>query len=326
MLDQRTTSRRWLVSILAAGLWIALLIPLTELAVQAQQSATDQPTADGAMEAGAFAEAPAPDAAANAEPVDNTANARMNVREGISFYSLVLKGGWFMIPIGIMSLIVVTIAIERMIALRSNRVLPEGLVEELGQLSGPHGTFDPRAAYRACQRFPSATANVVRAMLLKVGRPHSEVEHTVAEASEREAERLYANIRWLNLAAAVTPLIGLLGTVWGMIDAFHRTTQLTPGQNKADELATGIYIALVTTFGGLMVAIPAAIFAHFFEGRVQQLFHPIDELLFSLLPQIEQYEGRVRFSRQSGEGEPPKTGEYRPQTQSAPSERSNWSS
>ena len=52
-------------------------------------------------------------------------------------------------------------------------------------------------------------------MLLKVGRPHSEVEHTVAEASEREAERFYANVRWLNLAAGVAPLLGLLGTVWG---------------------------------------------------------------------------------------------------------------
>jgi biopolymer transport protein ExbB len=82
-----------------------------------------------------------------------------------------------------------------------------------------------------------------------------------------------------------------------MIDAFHRTTQLAPGQNKAEELATGIYIALVTTFGGLMVAIPAAICAHFFEGRIQKLFHQIDELLFNLLPQIERFEGQVRFGR-----------------------------
>ncbi len=134
-------------------------------------------------------------------------------------------------------------------------------------------------------------------MLLKVGRPHSEVEHTVAEASEREAERLYGLVRWLNLATTVTPMIGLLGTVWGMIEAFHRTTLLAPGQNKAQELATGIYIALVTTYGGLMVAIPSAILAHHFEGRIQKLFHQIDEMLYSLLPQIERFEGRVRFGR-----------------------------
>jgi biopolymer transport protein ExbB len=224
--------------------------------------------------------------------------------ESLNFFQLLLDGGFLMIPILFMSLLLVTFTIERLLGLRTNRVLPSGLVRDLGQLSGSQGSFDPRQAYRVCQQYPSAAANVVRAMLLKVGRPHSEVEHTVTEASEREAARLYANVRWLNLAAAVTPLMGLLGTVWGMIQAFHDTTQMMPGQNKADYLAEGIYIALVTTLAGLMVAIPAAIFSHYFEGRIQALFIQIDELLFNLMPQIERYEGRVRFGRGSdGSGE-----------------------
>jgi biopolymer transport protein ExbB len=217
--------------------------------------------------------------------------------EGINVFSLLVKGGFFMIPIFLMSLLVVTIVIERFIALRRDRVLPEELISELGQLGGSQGSFDPRQAYRICQRIPSAASTVICAMLLKVGRPHSEVEHAVAEASEREADRIYGNVRWLNLVAAVAPLMGLLGTVWGMIRAFHDTTQLAPGQNKADYLAEGIYVALVTTLGGLVVAIPAAIFAHWFEGRITGLFHQIDELLFNLMPQVERYEGRVRFSQ-----------------------------
>ena len=68
-------------------------------------------------------------------------------------------------------------------------------------------------------------------------------------------------------------------------------------------MAEGIYVALVTTLGGLAVAIPAAIFAHFFESRIQALFHQIDELLFHLMPQIERYEGRVRFSKQGADGD-----------------------
>jgi len=148
--------------------------------------------------------------------------------------------------------------------------------------------------------------------LLKVGRPQAEVERAVAEASDREASRLYGNVRWLNLAAAVAPLMGLFGTVWGMIWAFFRTTQLQAGQNKADFLAEGIYVALVTTLGGLAVAIPAAIFSHYFEGRIQSLFYSIDELLFNLMPQIERYEGRLRMNRQTlsegfEEAEPPAT-------------------
>jgi biopolymer transport protein ExbB len=159
-------------------------------------------------------------------------------------------------------------------------------------------------------------------MLLKIGRPHSEVEHTVREASEREAARLYANVRWLNLAAAVTPLLGLLGTVWGMIQAFHETTLLVPGQNRADSLATGIYVALVTTLSGLSVAIPAAIISHYLEGRIQSLFHQIDELLFSLMPQIERFEGRVRFSRNVNPGDGnPRESTLEPPVQEAPARK-----
>jgi biopolymer transport protein ExbB len=223
--------------------------------------------------------------------------------EGINIFKLLYEGGVLMIPILLMSFLVVTFVIERFIALRRTRVIPDELVESLGQLGGPKGGFDPRKAYRLCQQYPSAAANVIRSMLLKVGRPHSEVEHAVAEAAEREADRIYANVRWLNLASAVSPLLGLFGTVWGMIRAFHDTTALPAGVNKADFLAEGIYIALVTTLGGLAVAIPAAIFAHYFEGRITALFHEVDELLFNLMPQIERYEGRVRFSH-TGDGAP----------------------
>jgi biopolymer transport protein ExbB len=215
--------------------------------------------------------------------------------EGINFFWLMVSGGWFMIPIGLMSLIALAAAIERTIGLRRSRIIPDPLVTELGQLSADQGSFDPRQAYRLCQQHGSSAAAVVRSMLMKIGRPHSEVEHAVAEASDREAERVYANVRWLELSASVAPLMGLIGTVWGMIVAFHDTTMLPSGINKAIFLAKGIYIALVTTLAGLIVAIPAAILAHYFESRVVALFHEIDELLFSLMPSVERYERGTRF-------------------------------
>lgn len=209
--------------------------------------------------------------------------------------SLAIAGGWWMVPIFGLSLLMVTFAIERGLALRRSRMMPDDLVTQLGQLSGGQGGFDPRQAYRLCQQFPCAAAAVIRAMLVKIGRPHSEVEHAVAEAAEREAERAYANVRWLNLCAGVAPLLGLLGTVWGMILAFYQTTLLNPGQDRATQLAQGIYVALVTTLAGLMVAIPSAVFAHFYETRIIALFHEIDEMLFNMMPLVERYEGRVRF-------------------------------
>ncbi|NIP85941.1 MAG: MotA/TolQ/ExbB proton channel family protein [Planctomycetales bacterium] len=227
----------------------------------------------------------------------------------LNLLTLLFAGGWPMIPILFMLVLVITFVIDRLLALRRLKILPHELTSEFGRLATGAGGFDPRKAYRICQQFPCTTSNVIRSMLLKIGRPHAEVEHAVNEANEREAARLYANVRWLNLAAAVTPLMGLFGTVWGMINAFYATATLPEGASKAQVLADGIVIALVTTLGGLFVAIPAAIAAHFFEGRIQALFREIDELLFSLLPQIERFEGKLRVSREqlatSSLAEPP---------------------
>lgn len=217
------------------------------------------------------------------------------MQSGINFLSLLMSGGWMMIPIGLMSVLVVTVAMERAFALRQAKIIPSRLIRGLQDLADVHDNLDPVAAYKLCQRYPSAAASVVKTMLLKIGRPHSEIEHAVAEASQREADRLYANVRWLNMATAVTPLMGLLGTVWGMIEAFHATTQLVPGQDRAEQLAGGIYVALVTTLAGLMVAIPSAVFAHFYEGKITAAFRRLDELLFHFLARVERYEGESRF-------------------------------
>lgn len=306
MLDRHAPYRRWwlylVLCVVAVGLWPrGVWLGLAKVSAQ-ESPATSPAAAVRADDSADLADGPSK-ATSRGKPESATSQRKQN--EGINFFALIVSGGWLMIPIGFMSLVSTVVVIERFLALRTERVLPSGLVEELGRLGGSQGSFDPREAYRACQRYPSAAANVVRAMLLRVGRPHSEVEHTVAEASEREADRLYSRVRWLNLAAGVTPMIGLLGTVWGMIEAFHSTTLLAPGENKAQQLATGIYIALVTTYGGLMVAIPAAICAHYFEGRIQSHFHQIDEMLFNLLPQIERFEGRVRFGHREAAGQDP---------------------
>lgn len=203
-------------------------------------------------------------------------------------------GGVFMYPIYAFSFLVVLFGIERAIGLRRRKVIPRKLIAGFDELLEGQGGFDPRKAYRLCQKYPSAAAAVFRAALLKIGKPQADLEHAVTKASEREAARLYANIRPLNLSATVAPLLGLLGTVQGMIIAFYRTAYLPDGANKAQALAEGVYIALVTTFAGLCVAIPAVCLAHLFEGKIQRLFAQIDELVSNLMPVLERYEGKLR--------------------------------
>jgi len=301
--------------------WMVLVLAVWPLAregagvarVRAQDTSENQ-GASGKAAADAKAAEPAGSSGAT-EPVSSGATSSAEAAgevadsnaesQGIRVFELARDGGIFMYPIYLLSLVAVGVIIERSFALRTRRVLPPELVSDLGKLGDDPGGFDPKRAYRSCQANPSAAANVIRSMLLKVGRPHSEVETTVQQASEREANRLYGNVRWLNLCSTLAPLIGLLGTVQGMIIAFHRTTVMAIGANKAVELANGIYTALVTTFGGLCVAIPAAFAAHYFEGKIQALFLDLDEMLFNLLPQIERYEGRVRFQGESPIDAPP---------------------
>ncbi|MEM9409921.1 MAG: MotA/TolQ/ExbB proton channel family protein [Planctomycetota bacterium] len=215
---------------------------------------------------------------------------------GINFLSLLTRGGWFMVPLLALSLFVVAVAFERFISLRRNRIFPGRFVRQLGRLSQSPGGLEPRAAYEVCQKFPSAAANVFKSLLVKVGRPQSELESAVTEASQRQATRMLQWVSWLSLAAAIAPLIGLLGTVWGITQAFYDTTQLVAGQNRAEALAEGIYTALVTTMFGLIIAIPAAILAHFFENRVVSIMNEVEEMIFNLMPQLERFEGKVRFS------------------------------
>lgn len=229
--------------------------------------------------------------------------AKAPTKKGINFLTLLTQGGWFMIPLMILSVAVVTIAIERYLALRRDKIFPSELIEQLSQLRQSPGGLDPRRAYQACQQHPSSASYVLRSMLVKVGRPQIEMEKSVSEAAQREANRLSQMTSWLSLAAAVAPLIGLLGTVWGITQAFYDTTQMAEmnaGQNRGVALANGIYVALVTTMVGLIIAIPSAVLSHFYENRIVQLLNEIEEMIFNLLPQFERYEGQVRFTEGLG--------------------------
>ncbi|GIX02639.1 MAG: hypothetical protein KatS3mg112_1576 [Thermogutta sp.] len=129
----------------------------------------------------------------------------------INVLDLAFRGGVLMIPITLMSILTVIFGLERALGLRRRKVVPASLIRGLGQLVEEKRGFDPRAAYRLAQHYPSSAANVLKAMLVKVGRPLPEIEQAMKEATEREADRLYSNVRFLTLSAAVTPAFGTAG-------------------------------------------------------------------------------------------------------------------
>ena len=201
---------------------------------------------------------------------------------------------WAFYAIWFVSVIAVAYAVERFIGLRRSKILPYDLAAGLRALASRKGEFDLRHAQRLCKQYPSSMATVVRAMLAKVGRPLPELEQAMNESAEQEATRLYSNVRVQNLAFNVAPMLGLAGTVHGMILCFYTTAHMPVGENKMDALATGIYAALICTLAGLIVAIPAGILAHYFEGRILNLFQQVEDIARSLVPQFERFEGRPR--------------------------------
>ncbi len=214
-----------------------------------------------------------------------------------SLWELAVQGGIFMIPIALASIVAIAFSIERMIGLKTERILPAELILKLRKLISERG-IDPRKAWAACQEHPSPLANSLQAAILKAGRPHAEVEKAVEDAVGRETSDMLRNLRPVNVVASIAPLLGLLGTVQGMILAFMVTSSTSStGNAKAAELAQGIYTALVTTFAGLSVAVVSVLLANYLEGRIERLLRLMEDLFVDLLPHLERFEGKLRVAR-----------------------------
>lgn len=192
-----------------------------------------------------------------------------------TMFTLIKKGGPVMIPLGIASVLALAIGLERFISLRREKILPEGFLQGLGEAwdSDPSG----EAAERFCDESQGAAGHVFKAGIQWRDAGYQAVGKAIEDAGIREADKMKRSLRGLSVIAAVCPLLGLLGTVYGMIDAFQRTSS-SGGAAKTADLATGIYEALVTTATGLTIAIPVMLLYQYLSARVDGLVDYIDEV------------------------------------------------
>lgn len=191
-----------------------------------------------------------------------------------SMFDTLLAGGPIMIPIGLASFAMLLIVFERSYSLRRRRVVPRLFIERF-LLQLREGAIDRHEALERCEDESSSIARVFAAAIRKWGKPAVEVEQAVLDEGERVANGLRRYLRVLNGVSTVSPLMGLLGTVGGMIQAFNVIAR-SPAMGRAEMLAGGISVALITTAAGLLVAIPALIFYLYFVGRVDSLIVDID--------------------------------------------------
>jgi biopolymer transport protein ExbB len=193
-----------------------------------------------------------------------------------SLMRILQDGGVLMYPILLCSIISLVFLFERTISLRRGRVIPDPFVKRfLHQLR--EGQLDREQALALCEENGSPVAQVFAGAVRKWGRPGVEVEQALIDAGERVTNELRRYLRVFNGVSTVSPLLGLLGTVFGMIEAFNAIAT-SKALGRPELLASGISEALLTTAFGLAVAIPALIFYWLFVSIVDRRIIEIDSL------------------------------------------------
>lgn len=178
---------------------------------------------------------------------------------------LIQAGGWLMLPILACSVFALAIIIERLWSLRRSRVLPARLVETLRHWR-ESGQIDQISLDKLLE---SPLGRIVAAGLLNRFQGREIVKEHIEDTGRHVVHQLERFLNTLGTIAAITPLLGLLGTVVGMIEVF--TVISVQGSGDTELLAGGISQALITTAAGLSVAIPSLLFYRYFRGRVDEL-------------------------------------------------------
>lgn len=211
----------------------------------------------------------------------NASNADSGSIRTDNLLSIIRDGGVIMIPILFCSFILVVFILERLLFLRRGRVIPKpfvrGVIEQLEQQQ-----LDQEEALKLCEDNGSLIAQLFAAALKKWNRPAVEMEQAVVDAGTHITSQLRKYLRFFNAISNLTPLLGLLGTVTGMIDAFNSIAQ-ADAMGRPELLASGIGSALITTAGGLCVAIPAYAVYVYFLGRTDKLILEMDELVANVV-------------------------------------------
>ena len=185
---------------------------------------------------------------------------------------IIQAGGWLMVPILLCSVVAAAISVERLWSLQRGRIMPKNL---LGQTwtSVRQDEFDQQKTRDL--RSSSPLGHVLAAGIINAKRGRQIMKEAMDEATVQINHDMERYLTALGIIASISPLLGLLGTVVGMIDVFN--SLMVEGAGNANVLAGGISTALITTAAGLSVAIPALAFHRFFLRRVDELVVDVEQ-------------------------------------------------
>ena len=196
-------------------------------------------------------------------------------------FDLITAGGWLMIPIILCSIVALAISIERLLALRADRIVPPGLLADVWGLYKGSKLTDERLREI---RQASALGTLVVTGLVNARHGREAMKASIQEAAGDVVHQMERYLNTLGTISVITPLLGLLGTVIGMIKVFSQI--MVAGTGNANLLAGGISEALLTTAAGLSVAIPALIMHRFFQRKITSLIVAMEQESLKLVEVI----------------------------------------
>jgi len=192
-----------------------------------------------------------------------------------------------MIPIGICSVLALAIVIERFWSLRRATIDTRGFMDTMRQVLRQNRIQD---AVEICDEVDAPIARIMRAGILKYNRTKDDIREAIEDAGHLEIPRLERYMSALATCASVAPLLGLLGTVQGMIKCFAQI-QAMEGLVSPSDLAEGIGNALVTTAAGLTVAIPTLVAYNYFVTRVENMILEMEISSSELIELLTRHRG-----------------------------------
>jgi biopolymer transport protein ExbB len=185
----------------------------------------------------------------------------------LSVYDLALKGGWIMAILAVLSIIAVYIFIERFLTIKKASQDDKHFMNNIRDFIH-NGRLD--SALALCRNNESPIARMIEKGLIRIGRPLNDINAAIENVGKLEVSRMEKNIAGLATIAGAAPMLGFLGTVTGMVIAFY---DMSMAGNNIDIalLSNGIYQAMITTVGGLIVGILAYVFYNILVARVEKL-------------------------------------------------------
>ena len=204
--------------------------------------------------------------------------------ESTSLLDTMIRGGWVMVPIFLLSILTIYLFVERLIVLRKAKADPEAITDRIRAFihSG-----DIRGALRFCDTENKPITHILKVGLERLGRPIGEIQDAVQAQGRYEAFELEKRLDILASIAGIAPMLGFLGTVAGMIRAFQQIQNLQGNVNPS-VLAGGIWEALLTTAAGLVVGIVAFFFYNWLLGRINRYVNAMERTTSSFIDLLQE--------------------------------------